>query len=251
MSHSLHPAAPNQPAAGLRRWWGAVWLLPLLTVALNLVAIGWLYQSQRFAVTPASLTAAWLMTVVAIVPPLVRPGPASALSAAMGLQLAAIVAVAFTPVARYPLLVAAPVTEWSGGLVLRLLNMALFGPTLLWFTQVFPEESSDWLSRLAHPLLWLAVTGGLLAPAFAGIRLPLDANIAIGFLLTVCLIGVGTFRLARSAAALLGAAGRSLLTGAAGLVCADRGVASLRAGALRPVAPANRDHLHHLAPQSL
>ncbi len=199
MSHSLHPATPNDPTTGLRRWWGAVWLLPLLTVVLNLVAIGWLYQSQRFAVTVASLTAAWLMALVAVVPPLVRPGPASALSAAMGLQLAAIAAVAFTPAARYPLLVAAPVTEWSGGLVLRLLNMALFGPTLLWFTQVFPEERSDWLSRLAHPLLWLAVTGGLLAPAFVGIRLPLDANIAVGFLLTVLFIGAGTLRLARSA----------------------------------------------------
>lgn len=79
MSHSLHPATPNDPTTGLRRWWGAVWLLPLLTVVLNLVAIGWLYQSQRFAVTVASLTAAWLMALVAVVPPLVRPGPASAL----------------------------------------------------------------------------------------------------------------------------------------------------------------------------
>lgn len=56
------------------------------------------------------------------------------------------------------------------------------------------------------------MTGGLLAPAFVGIRLPLDANIAVGFLLTVLFIGAGTLRAGPVGVATAGGAGPLLLS---------------------------------------
>jgi signal transduction histidine kinase len=138
--------------------------LIIIPLACQIALIIWLVQAERLIVDRLSLVVALLVVATGVIPAMVRPNDAALLAGVASTLLAGIIAAPADLTMIMPLSGTA-MDGLPGGLLIRLINIALLGPLLLFFSTIFPSPNpARRLVAMASGFALISLGAALLLP---------------------------------------------------------------------------------------
>ncbi|GAB4125620.1 MAG: hypothetical protein Fur005_17780 [Roseiflexaceae bacterium] len=138
--------------------------LIIIPLAGQIALLIWLVQSERLVVDRLSLVIALLVAATGLIPAMVRASAAALVAGIASILLAGMIAAPADLTMITPLNIPG-IIGLPGGILLRLINTALLGPLLLFFSTIFPSaHPANRLVAIASGAVLLALGAALLLP---------------------------------------------------------------------------------------